>query len=75
MSNQYPTFHDALKANDIPMTKKNISEWLITTWGEDNRYFATQIYDGYCFGDKVTGITECWFPQESNDKENGGYNE
>lgn len=60
------SFEQALAISGIPTPKQRLHTAEFTRWGDNSRYWAKPIGDGYIFGDYVQGISESWFPLPTN---------
>lgn len=56
------SFENALAYYDIPYPPKPIADARFTRWGNNGRYWARKVDNGYIFGDFVVGLSTYWFP-------------
>ena len=60
-----PFLYSAMQEHDIPYPHNESSCGMFVRWGRNFRYWLIAVFDGYKFGDFVTGLEATAFPEKT----------
>ena len=71
MHNNYKNeafLYSAMQEHGIPFPHNESSSGMFVRWGHNCRYWLIAVFDGYKFGDFVTGLEVSAFPEKKYSK-------